>query len=638
MPKKAAKEKITLKSTPHHTLLSLEISGGFLRGTKIEFADGLNCIIGGRGTGKTTVLEFLRFALGLMPEPRLEPARAKALEKLIRANLDSGMVRLRVRTKHGIEYITERSYDGSIQVLNEQGTAVPVSLDRDLIFTADVYSQNEIEEIATNSSLQLSLLDKFIEKEVTQIAHELAKISRQLDQNAADLLRLDREIEDVEAAASEGPSIAEKLKGLIAEEGPDAALLNQAHSQKALRAREMQTIVHLQVVVEKLGADVPNLLLAFERSTEGFLEREIMDGPNANTFSTVAKHLNEFIVRLQSHRGAIEKDVAETVRQFHHLNDELSKSHCVQDDKYRQLVNESEELDGKAVERTALQKRQAIVAAAERDLQAKRRQRDECITVRENLMRQLSELRDQRFAARKQIVKRLNSELDGTVRVTIVQSGDRQRYKSALADALKGASVKQGMVADRIVQSMSPSELAAIVNRQRPEEIANRSGLDSSRSRIVADMLRQNGAVYSIESVELDDSPRIELKDGAEYKDSAQVSTGQRCTAILPILLLQSERPLLIDQPEDNLDNSFIYDNVVRRIHEAKGARQIIFVTHNPNIPVLGDAERIFVLSSNGKQGTVSHAGNVDELKEQIEAILEGGEEAFLRRKERYGH
>jgi hypothetical protein len=106
----------------------------------------------------------------------------------------------------------------------------------------------------------------------------------------------------------------------------------------------------------------------------------------------------------------------------------------------------------------------------------------------------------------------------------------------------------------------------------------------------------------------------------------------------LPILLLDSDRPLLIDQPEDNLDNAFIYETVVRNIAEVKNGRQLIFVTHNPNIPVLGDAERVFVTESDGQRGRVRVAGNVDEVKTEIEQILEGGAAAFLERKRRYGH
>ena len=130
----------------------------------------------------------------------------------------------------------------------------------------------------------------------------------------------------------------------------------------------------------------------------------------------------------------------------------------------------------------------------------------------------------------------------------------------------------------------------------------------------------------------------IELKDGTDYKNSAGLSTGQRCTVILPILLLQSERPLLIDQPEDNLDNAFVYDTIVRNLQEAKGGRQLIFATHNPNIPVLGEADRVFVFSSDGRKGHVTHRGGVDDVKEQVEHLLEGGKEAFVLRMQRYGH
>ena len=82
------------------------------------------------------------------------------------------------------------------------------------------------------------------------------------------------------------------------------------------------------------------------------------------------------------------------------------------------------------------------------------------------------------------------------------------------------------------------------------------------------------------------DRPCIELRDGATYKESSKLSTGQRCTTILPILLVQSERPLLIDQPEDNLDNAFVYDTIVKALARRKGwSPDAIFVTHNPNIP-----------------------------------------------------
>ncbi len=86
-----------------------------------------------------------------------------------------------------------------------------------------------------------------------------------------------------------------------------------------------------------------------------------------------------------------------------------------------------------------------------------------------------------------------------------------------------------------------------------------------------------------------------------------------------------------------NLDNAFIYNTVVRSLLGTKGKRQLIFISHNANVPVLGAAERVFVMGSDGKRGRVSLQGTVDEVKDHIETLLEGGRGAFLLRKERYG-
>ena len=126
-----------------------------------------------------------------------------------------------------------------------------------------------------------------------------------------------------------------------------------------------------------------------------------------------------------------------------------------------------------------------------------------------------------------------------------------------------------------------------------------------------------------------------------EYKEAAYLSTGQKCTAILPIVLLATGLgPLLIDQPENNLDNQYIFKDVVPRLEAVKRSRQLIFITHNPNIPVLAEAERVVVLESEGTdagvRGKVHSAGAVDDVKEEIIALLEGGRKAFEMRSDKY--
>src|SRR5215471_11024630 len=157
----------------HHVVLNLIVTGGFLAGAQLEFADGLNCLIGGRGAGKTTALEFLRFGLGLMPDPKVNPQRHRAIDALIKANLGNGRLSVGLRTKTDMRYTAGRSAHDAVQVLNEMGTAVPISLDRDQIFGADVFSQNEIEEIASSPAAQLELLDRFQEQETVAIDREL---------------------------------------------------------------------------------------------------------------------------------------------------------------------------------------------------------------------------------------------------------------------------------------------------------------------------------------------------------------------------------------------------------------------------------------------------------------------------------
>jgi len=139
-----------------------------------------------------------------------------------------------------------------------------------------------------------------------------------------------------------------------------------------------------------------------------------------------------------------------------------------------------------------------------------------------------------------------------------------------------------------------------------------------------------------LRSVELRDQPLIELRDGSTYKDSSTLSTGQKCTTILPILLLDSVNPLLIDQPEDNLDNRFIYQTVVSKIEQVRDSRQLMFITHNPNIPVLGDAGEVLVMESDGEHARVLTHGNLDDCRDSIINLLEGGEEAFRQRGSRY--
>ena len=127
--------------------------------------------------------------------------------------------------------------------------------------------------------------------------------------------------------------------------------------------------------------------------------------------------------------------------------------------------------------------------------------------------------------------------------------------------------------------------------------------------------------------------------DGKDFQPIAQASAGQRSAAMLAFLLAHGDEPLVLDQPEDDLDNHLIYDLVVRQIRENKLRRQIIVVTHNPNIVVNGDAEMLHALDFRGGQCVVAELGSLQDhdMREEICRVMEGGREAFERRYRRLG-
>lgn len=268
----------------HHRVDGLRVTGGFLAGERFEFVDGLNCLIGGRGAGKTTALELLRYGLGLMPDPRLAQQRYRSIEALVKANLGSGRIAVALRTKMGMTYTAERGAGEPVQVLNEAGIVAPISLDRDLIFGADVFSQNEVEEIATNPSAQLVLLDRFVQEEAAAIERDLTELRRQLGQTTVELIQLDTDIDDVRAQASELAVIREKLKGYEQVAGPDAVRLTQAHANKAQRQREStiadQVLRAASAAVTSASASArafESMLIAqFDDSLTGSANREIL--------------------------------------------------------------------------------------------------------------------------------------------------------------------------------------------------------------------------------------------------------------------------------------------------------------------------------------------------------------------------
>ena len=144
---------------------------------------------------------------------------------------------------------------------------------------------------------------------------------------------------------------------------------------------------------------------------------------------------------------------------------------------------------------------------------------------------------------------------------------------------------------------------------------------------------------------ELEFNPAFEYctnKDTSEYIDFADASAGQQATALLKALLNQQGAPLIIDQPEDDVDSKMSPD-IVQQIWKAKSHRQLIFASHNANFVVNGDAELViccdYVRSGDQTGGQIKAMGAIDnaDINEEITTVTEGGREAFKLRMEKYG-
>jgi ABC-type enterochelin transport system ATPase subunit len=148
--------------------------------------------------------------------------------------------------------------------------------------------------------------------------------------------------------------------------------------------------------------------------------------------------------------------------------------------------------------------------------------------------------------------------------------------------------------------------------------------------------------VVSRPVLDIDGNPEISAKGKPTVlvREFGQLSLGQQQAIVLGMLLCsESTAPLLIDQPEDNLDSAFVFKILVRALRRIKERRQVILVTHNANIGVLSDTDLVVPLKANAERGRVVSPGSVETAatRELVCEVLEGGRTAYERRGQLYG-
>jgi ABC-type taurine transport system ATPase subunit len=210
----------------------------------------------------------------------------------------------------------------------------------------------------------------------------------------------------------------------------------------------------------------------------------------------------------------------------------------------------------------------------------------------------------------------------------------------------RAAYLVEQLTVPALLESVAQKKRAPIMAIKTPEGV---QVFDRKEADLILEKLSQPTIQYALERATVHDLPRLQLtrgvpdgKGGKRYvvRDFAKLSLGQQQSVLLALVLSSdSNRPLIIDQPEDNLDGEFIYSTLVPVLRRAKERRQIIIVTHNANVAVLGDAELIIVMKAMHDRGEVVARGSIDSppIRAAACAILEGAKEAFIRRARIYG-
>ena len=614
--------------------------GGYLDGLDIELSDHLNAVIGGRGTGKSTLLECIRYAFDL--EPKTQNA-LKQHKSVIESNLgkERGMVEITLRsaTMHGRRFTISRKYGNQPVVVDEQGNISPYH-PADLLPHLELYGQNEIYEMTRDEASRNQLIERFLEGEHQHFDADITKVFAKLKENRESINRALSQKDDIEAEVERLPKLLEQAKQfqtLGIEE--KLKIIPKLEKEKQLNERVNDDINRVKMAIETLKDSLPDTIFISDASLEGL--------PHADLLKQQRGILEKLKLDLTQQLGQLEQLVQTTSIQLLPIQQTLIEKQKVEEGHLENAFKEIPASQGKTGRQIGAEY-QALLTQIEQirpkqiTLQNRQAQIDELYSQRKKLLLELDQHTTARASSMQKSVKRLNRKLDQKVKLTLQPEGNRQPLVDFLNTcSLEGVGLKR--LAWVLEQEFSPANLAATI-RQGETALVSKFSIPDSVVRALIHLPEQK--LLEIEELLLPDTMTIELnvthgERDAIFRPIDDLSTGQQCTAVLHLLLLDNQDPLILDQPEDNLDNAFIAERIVAELRRAKLSRQFLFATHNANIPVFGDAEWIGVLSVQDNKGMIlldqQGAIDVPKVQELAADILEGGKSAFNQRREKYG-
>ena len=622
----------------HMELVSLGWQGGFLGGINVDLNPNLNVLIGGRGTGKSSIVESIRSVLGL--EPIGEEAQ-KAHEGIVRHVLQSGTkisLRVRVHRPGMHEYRIERTIPNPPIVREANGDVLHLA-PTDILPTIETYGQHEISELARSPDKLTKLLDRFVESDES-MARRKTSLLGELAKNRRALCETRAEIAEAEERLAALPGLQETLQRF-----QDVGLEDRLRERSLLVREERllgsvpQRLAPFREALDLLRKELPiDLAFVSERALAELPGKAILSGLNqaltnlGGKIERIADELQQVLEQANSDidpvRTAWDARRQEVQTEYEQILRELQKSR-VDGEEFIRLRRQIEGL-------RPLQERLELLRRLERERSDQRR----------TLLAEWEDVKAAEFRTLAKAAKTVSNKLKNRVQVEVIGAGDREPLFKMLREGI-GGRMSETIESLRNSPELSLTEFV--------EACREGAGALCAKYRITPGQAERLAAgepevFMRIEELELAPTTVIRLntapsQETAMWQPLKDLSAGQKATAVLLLLLLESSAPLIVDQPEDDLDNRFITEGVVPRMREEKQRRQFIFSTHNANIPVLGDAELILGLSATGEadggQARIApeHAGSIDsqQVRELVEELLEGGRDAFETRRRKYG-
>jgi energy-coupling factor transporter ATP-binding protein EcfA2 len=614
----------------------IEISGGFLPGLSINIPRGLTCIIGARGSGKSTLAEAVRFAVcGTSGAP-------KNCVDLIQANLAGGaLVTITALAEGSSRYIIKRGLRQQPVLLTSDGRTInTVDLDRGTFLPLDAYSSPEIEAIADEvlGHKRRNLLDELRSEQMRTIHLSLAESARALDANADRIRTAQRTIQDLTEQTEELGDVRARLGALAPSDREPTADFVRLSRQQQLNQREITKLDTADRDLRTLGQTMDQLRRDAQTAFKARLAEE--QSANADILRRYDDLLTASLGIVEEHISAISDQIRGAQGTLAQARQSIAQAHTSYAGELARLTALNQAASEHARVRATLEQQVAKLQALEKERLELNAELKTLLERRKSLKTTHILMRDQISTMREEVASELQREASERVRIRIMRNADHLAYQQMLVDGLRGARVRNHDEIITTLMQLRPEQLAQLIQANDLDSFEELTAFGSERSRKILDAFRESVDPLALEVIAIEDRIGIELNVSSagkpNFRDASDLSRGQKCTALLPILLARRDSPLIIDQPEDNLDNHFIFETVVNAVQRLKRRRQMIFITHNANIPVLAEADLVLVMNSDGRVGVIEKSGTVDECREQIIDLLEGGREAFELRSKRY--